>query len=227
MEEVILIDKLKNYDVTILSDVIHAHKIMSLESEKRDRIINAAMIEFTKGYRKANTDIIVQNAGISKGALFHYFRTKKELFLFLLKYALEIISYEYQKESFDSRDFLDDLWKLSMLSMKLTLKYSVLYDFLVSGYFAIKEEFPEELSGDYKNPTEDILTKMIQNIDESLFREDIDIQKACSIILWTMKGYSDSLMSYGHNLEDYKTNYEKITKQLSDYLSILRKTFYR
>jgi len=226
-EEVILIDNQKNYDVNIFSDYINAHKIMSLQAEKRDRIINAAIIEFTKGYHKANTDIIVQNAEISKGSLFHYFGTKKELFLFLFKYTIEIISYEYQKESFESRDFLDNIWKLSMLSMKMTLNHATLYDFLIPGFFTIKEEFPEELSRDYKNPTEDILEKMIQNIDASLFREDIDIQKSCSIILWTIKGYSDSLMSYGDNMKDYKINYEKITKELNDYLSIMRKIFYR
>ncbi len=52
---------------------------MTVETEKRQRIINAAIDEFMKGYCKANTDIIVNNAGISKGLLFHYFGTKKKL----------------------------------------------------------------------------------------------------------------------------------------------------
>ena len=47
-------------------------KFLKLDDEKRDRILNAAMKEFRYGYVKASTDIIVKEAGISKGLLFHY-----------------------------------------------------------------------------------------------------------------------------------------------------------
>lgn len=57
------------------------HKFMTMEAEKRERVINAALKEFSKGYMAANTDVIVKEAGISKGMLFHYFGSKRGLFL--------------------------------------------------------------------------------------------------------------------------------------------------
>ena len=66
------------------------HKIMTMEEEKRERLIMEALKEFSKGYAYANMDEIVKRAGISKGLLFHYFGTKKGVFLFLLKYTLNI-----------------------------------------------------------------------------------------------------------------------------------------
>ena len=48
-----------------------------LSEEKQARIINGALEEFTKnGFEKASTNVIVKNAGISKGALFKYFQIR-------------------------------------------------------------------------------------------------------------------------------------------------------
>ncbi|SHK34392.1 transcriptional regulator, TetR family [Anaerobranca californiensis DSM 14826] len=58
-------------------------KFYSLDEEKKNRIINAGLKEFGfHGYKNAKTDNIVQEAGISKGLLFHYFGTKKKFFEF-------------------------------------------------------------------------------------------------------------------------------------------------
>lgn len=46
---------------------LNDHKIMSLAPDKRDRILNAAMKEFARGYKNASTDNIVRESGISKG----------------------------------------------------------------------------------------------------------------------------------------------------------------
>lgn len=57
--------------------------------EKQARIINAAMKEFVKsGYDKASTNKIVKEANISKGSLFNYFHSKKELYLYLIEYGV-------------------------------------------------------------------------------------------------------------------------------------------
>lgn len=206
---------------------INNHKIMSMESEKRDRIIQSAMQEFCKGYSAANTDEITKNAGISKGLLFHYFGSKKGLFLFLMKYAGEIVSSEYLKVTIDSRDFLVNLRKLSFLAMDLTFKYKLIYDFMVKGYFSLNEVFPEGLPKDIHNPTEEIMIQIYQNTDTSLFRNDIDIEKARNIIIWTMKGFSDKLLVYGIEVENYKVHYDEITKELDEYLQILHKILYK
>ena len=50
----------------------------NIDIEKRDRIINSALEEFSKNrFEKASTNNIVKNANISKGLLFHYFANKK------------------------------------------------------------------------------------------------------------------------------------------------------
>ena len=49
-------------------------KFFELKREKQDRMINAALLIFSKApYKHASTDDIVKEARISKGLLFHYF----------------------------------------------------------------------------------------------------------------------------------------------------------
>jgi TetR/AcrR family transcriptional regulator len=206
---------------------VGSHKIMSMEEEKRNRLIQAAMKEFTKGYSSASTDEITKNAGISKGLLFHYFGSKKGLFLFLMKYAAETISNEYIKVTLDSRDFLENIWKVSLRSVQLSFQYPVLYEFVGKGYFSINEVFPEGLPKDSRNGFEDIMGKIYQNSDTSLFRDDIDIEKAYNIIIWTIKGFSDKMVAYGSELDNYKAHFDQIEKKLEEYLQLLRKLLYR
>ncbi len=55
------------------------------EVPTRDRLMAAAMDVFAlKGYHGAVVDDIVAGSGTSKGAFYHYFRSKQEIFLTLL-----------------------------------------------------------------------------------------------------------------------------------------------
>lgn len=63
-----------------------------LDSDKQDRIIRAAVAEFAdRGYELANTNRIAKRAKISVGAIFHYFNTKENLFLYIVHYSSALI----------------------------------------------------------------------------------------------------------------------------------------
>jgi len=53
--------------------------------ETQARILEAAVKQFSvHGYNKASVDSICEQAGISKGAFYHHFKTKQDVFLALL-----------------------------------------------------------------------------------------------------------------------------------------------
>jgi AcrR family transcriptional regulator len=53
--------------------------------ETRSHILEAAVKQFSvHGYNKASVDSICEQAGISKGAFYHHFKTKQDVFLALL-----------------------------------------------------------------------------------------------------------------------------------------------
>lgn len=53
--------------------------------ETRSHILEAAVKQFSvNGYNKASVDSICDQAGVSKGAFYHHFKTKQDVFLALL-----------------------------------------------------------------------------------------------------------------------------------------------
>lgn len=212
----------KEYDVK-------EHKFMSMEEDKRERIIDAAMKEFSKGYTEASTDVIVKEAGISKGLLFHYFGSKRGLFLFLHKYVLDIFTTEYGKVISDNRDFLENIKIASKLKEELSLRYPLVFGFMLKAHFSINDVFPEGLPGDLLNLNDTLMKQICRksNNDKALFKEGIDIEKAQNIIIWTMNGFIDSLFRYGEDVDAYKAHHHDAAQELEEYMQTLRKILYR
>ena len=76
-------------------------KFFALPEEKRRRIVNAAMEAFGKNeYKRASTDDIAARAGISKGLLFHYFGSKKELYFYLYRHVERMVAEQVADEKF-------------------------------------------------------------------------------------------------------------------------------
>ncbi len=70
-------------------------KFFDLKKEKQDRMINAALKIFAEnGFRRASTDEMVKEAGVSKGLLFHYFISKTGLYEFVFDYSVKYLLME-------------------------------------------------------------------------------------------------------------------------------------
>jgi AcrR family transcriptional regulator len=65
------------------------------DQAKQERILQAALLEFAqKEFANASTNNIVKSAQISKGLLFRYFGSKKELYLYLYEYVRGVMDAE-------------------------------------------------------------------------------------------------------------------------------------
>ena len=69
--------------------ISNTNKFEQLPEEKQSRIMNASISEFAeKDYETASMNTVVIQAGISKGSLFNYFKTKSVLYDHIYKLAL-------------------------------------------------------------------------------------------------------------------------------------------
>ncbi|WP_158289373.1 TetR/AcrR family transcriptional regulator [Paenibacillus flagellatus] len=208
---------------------VKEHKFMTMEEEKRERVIESALKEFAKGYAAANTDVIVKESGISKGLIFHYFGSKRGLFLFLVKYASDLIMTEYETYISESRDFLDNIRIVSKQKADLSVRSPLLFGFLVKAQFAMKEVFPGGPPDDVPSSPligiEQVCRK--SNNDKALFKEGIEREKALNIIMWTINGFIDSLFRHGDDLEEFRAQYDDRANELEAYLQMLRQILYR
>jgi TetR/AcrR family transcriptional regulator len=83
---------------------------LKLPEARRNELMRIAAEEFIQcGYSGASTNTITRRAGISKGILFHYFGSKKELYLYLLTNMTErLIRHTDMQEKDLSGNSLDD-----------------------------------------------------------------------------------------------------------------------
>ncbi len=187
------------------------------------------MKEFSqKGFKNASTDVIVNNASISKGALFYYFKNKKELFLFLYDYAINIIKNEIlMKFNDDEKDIFARRLQASMLKIEILNKYPEIYQFTTVAYMEDSAEVKSEL--EIRNREIIAIGKGFLNegIDTSKFKEDIDINSAIDIITWTIDGFTNKQMEKIKNIPFEKINLNELLEQMNTYLEMLKKSFYK
>lgn len=206
-------------------------KFLSLKHEKQERIINAAIKEFAKkGYKNATTDEIVKEANISKGALFHYFNSKKDLFLFLYDRTLEILMNEFfGKINLDEKDVLKRLRQVLSIEFMLVNKSPNMLEFVKVANFEDSDEVKDDLESRNKEYLTDSYSKVTSNFDTSKFKEGTDIKRALNVILWTMEGLAakekDELKGRGLPLTELEKN--KILAETDIYLEIMKNCFYK
>lgn len=73
------------------------------DATSRNRILESAVRAFAvHGYDGASTNQICADAGISKGLLFHYFRTKENLYIDVIEHCLDSFFAAMKAADFDS-----------------------------------------------------------------------------------------------------------------------------
>lgn len=207
---------------------IKSHKIMTMDENKRKRIINAAMIEFCKGFKNTSTDIIVREAGISKGLLFHYFGTKEKLYNFLVWYSYDTMMAEYfNLINTNQSDILERIWQMTLLKIDLSYKYPAIFEFLAAAYSHSKDNHDDAFFVLFKTMQTEVMSNVFRNVDASLFKDGIDTNKVTNIIMWTLTGYADSIVTKNKKVEDYQKEYDLYLSDMKEYFDIFRNSFYK
>lgn len=204
-------------------------KFLSLNQEKQERILNAALKEFSqKGYENASTNEIVKSAEISKGLLFHYFNNKKELYLFLYNHFVEVLKEEFFNElDFSERDIFERLKSLMILKSKLMVRHPEVFDFMMSASMEASEEVKETLNSTNTELMQASYGRLFENINLTKFREGLDIQRTINIIMWTLEGFSNQELEKAKKLNKGLHDFDGAFKDAEVYIEMLKKSFYK
>ncbi len=201
-----------------------------LAPEKQQRIIKAALREFAgKGFQHASTNEIVKHAGIGKGMLFYYFNSKKELYYFLVDYCLDSVKKDYIDQIDDSiKDVIQKLAHISYLKLKYFKEYPEISKFISTVFLKESETLPEELQKKLARIVQEGMEKTyaMKRVDNDLFRDDIDPEKAAQLIRWTMLGYQQDFMEKYRGKGMDEIPLKKLWDDFDEYLEILKVCFY-
>jgi AcrR family transcriptional regulator len=209
--------------VNNIYEVSFLEKFLSLPAEKQNIIIDAALTSFgANGYKKASVSDIATAAGISKAMVFHYFGTKKALYLYLIDLCGNILMNEFN-EKFDSgiTDFFERIKLATSIKISVMKKHPAIFSFLNSMYF--------ENDNEVKMDIEAILAKgegfrnkiALNGMDSSRFKDGIDPKLVMKMLVWFAEGFVSELPNRaGYDIE-------VICKDFDECINVFKNNFYK
>jgi len=173
-------------------------KFFDLKKEKQDRMINAALKYFGEnGYKRASTDDMVREAGISKGLLFHYFGSKSGLYFFICDYSVRYLMLELTRVvSIKETDYFEVIKQIEYGKMQIMRTYPYLTGFL-DKVVTEKEEEAVEVVKELKTKYEDYMETILIRIREKGYKQGIDSEKLHNIVDFTLRGIYDEFLKQG------------------------------
>ena len=198
-------------------------RFYALPEDKQNQILNGAMSVFAQyEYKKATTDDIVARAGISKGLLFHYFGSKKELYLFLAAYAMQYLIAEMRKNyNQQETDFFRMLINAQTTKLAIMRRYPDLLSFLAKSYLETDAAVAPQLGRQYGEVAEQSRNIVLARADASKFKEGVSMRQTLDMILWM----SDGLMR--SRPKPSMSDLEAINTEYLNCLQLLQQNLYR
>ncbi|KGM97475.1 AcrR family transcriptional regulator [Clostridium novyi A str. 4552] len=179
---------------------------LNLSRERQKEIINVSLKEFSShNFETSSMNKIITELGIAKGSFYRYFKNKKDLYLFLLDYAVDKkIDYLERHIDTESNNFFDIYRSVVFNYMKFDLTFPIMSRFLRG---AVENRDIEQ-------------TKILNSLNGKTFIENVvirgqeqgQIKKTLSV---------DFIMLYIINLSESIINYIKLKLGI-DYKDLLK-----
>ncbi len=208
-----------------------------LPNEKRELIRQICIDEFaTYGYENASTNRIIEAAGISKGSLFHYFGNKKNLFLYILDYAIDyyIEMVGRLSEEVTARDIFDRMKVWGLLKIKMVVEAPKMGVLINKSMREIPDGLEKELSERVEKLTDLAKGVYYKDIDTSALKDSVDLVKLVELLAFLREGFAKKYSNYANlsnlNLVDdkfLKEVYEKMIVDFDEYLNLIKWGVYK
>lgn len=201
-------------------------RFFALPLEKQQAIINAGYGVFAgNSYKNSPMSEIAQAAGISKSLLFHYFRNKKELYLFLWDKCVQTgIEFLTRYGCYGQTELFESMERGMRAKMEIMRLYPDMGKFAMKAFYEKDPEISgavQESYHKYFNLEED---KLRLNLDPAQFIPGLDIPMMYREIYLASEGYLWEMVQRGH--VDIDQMEKDFTKLIAFWKSIyLRKQF--
>lgn len=163
-----------------------------MKEKRKNEILDAAeKVFFSKGYEKASMNDVAKEAGIAKGTLYLYFKTKKDLYFAIGNRALDIIVSKFYEisRSHSFRNGLEKLVALAKAYFEFSKKYPNYHKFLVNYHSEIVnfgDINPSVIAAYVKSGR--IFKLLVECVKEGMedgsVRDDVEPLKL-AVLLWT------------------------------------------
>lgn len=201
-----------------------------LPQDKRGKVLEASIKEFAeKGYTNASTNAIVREAGVSKGLLFHYFRSKRDLYLAALDYCLNVqMDYFLQNARLPyPSDVIERVIEWGALKLEMVYRFPLMHRLLLNALLEMPSEVRSEVEKRFGAITQRSWQLFLQGVDLSQLRDGIDKRKAVELLVVAMEGLQRKYVDqYKDRPGDLIAGADKVLEEVKQYMEILKYGLY-
>ena len=188
-------------------------RFFSLPAEKRQAILNAGYRVFSQNsYKNSPMSEIAGAAGISKSLLFHYFRNKKELYLFLwdncAETTIEILS---RYGCYDQTDLFESMERGMRAKMEIIRLYPDMGSFVIKAFYEKDAEICAAIQESYHKYFNLKADRTRLNLDPAQFLPGLDVAMMYREMYWAAEGYLWEMVQRGNvDIEEMEMVFTKL-----------------
>lgn len=188
-------------------------KFFLLSKEKQEAIVNAGYRVFSRNsYKNSPMGEIASAAGISKSLLFHYFRNKKELYLFLWeKCADTTIGFLTEYGCYGQTDLFESMERGMQAKMEIMRLYPDMGFFAINAFYEKDPEINAAVQESYHKYFNLKADKTRINMDKEQFIEGIDVSMMYREMYWASEGYLwEAVQSGNVDIDKIERDFKKL-----------------
>ncbi|MDR2492625.1 MAG: TetR/AcrR family transcriptional regulator [Coriobacteriales bacterium] len=184
--------------------------------EKQQAVLTAGFRCFAEdGYRKTAMSEIAAAANVSKPSLFHYFGSKREMYLYLFSFACDKIAGQIPE---GTDDFFECISIGSKIKLAVMQQHPGMYEFLFSLVKSGDSETIEMLKQENAQAIADGTKKLFAHVDWSRFKPEVDKNDAVEMVSALSNGY----------LRDYIDKpRDELVEKMDKHLRLLKQALYK
>lgn len=179
---------------------------LNLSEKRKNEILDAAYEEFAlNSYSAASLSGIIKRLGLAKGSFYRYFRSKKELYLYLIQHATakRLGGVREMLESED-KTLYEKLVENFALKIKFDLQFPVISGFLYNVWLERNNEEAGNVEKMMKNEIDLLIKNLLKiHVAKGEIRKDIDTDQLSFTIMQVQSGI------YEYIEKRYNINYKK------------------
>jgi len=203
-------------------------QFLQLSATKQQKIIQASLAEFAEhGYDLASTNRIVQQAGISKGVLFKYFRDKEALFLYVCGLSMQHYFDTMPKEPADS--LADFVQRTTLHKMRFLRESPRTYQLLVRVTKDPRHPVYAKVLAAARHLVQDFGEALQTILPQDALRSGLTWQQVGEFMSWIAAGLQEKFMDAMPDVvdEDLERAYQPMIEELHNLLDILKYGIYK
>lgn len=159
--------------------------------------------------------------------LFYYFKNKKALYHYLIEHAIDVMVNEFfSLIDTEEPDFIKRFKQIARVKMRYYYDHPNVSSFIGTVLLDDTTGLPADLQSRLADLEKAGYAMMYENVDPTLFRDDINPEKAFQLIRWSIEGYQNELMNQFKGQKLASIDFEPYWDEFYEYLDVLRTVFY-